>query len=283
MAAVIFAGDSFGQQLHPKKKAFQNAARWPEISPSKVKLKNFAPFRAVYDRTYKQGLGSKAGELREDRVIISAEEVGWDGRSAIAITLIDSGAKKYRDTNARVLTMFVSRSNLSVLFEIGPVPGKAKDYYIAQIDKDQVVVNSVTTQTQKLKPQKVSIERSGFGPSVWALASMARKGKQMKLLPTYSPKGNVLTSINAGYFMGKETFTDGSGKEHQAWVLETTKSFSSPQVKRLYLVDQPPYYLGTESVDLDTGEKKRSVWLRYVDLLKEGDKVEPTEKEPAFR
>ena len=57
------------------------------------------------------------------------------------------------------------------------------------------------------------------------------------------------------------------GVEHQAWVLETSRNFSSPRVSHIYLIDRPPYYLGTETVNLDTGERKQFVWLRSVELL----------------
>lgn len=268
-ALSCFSVAAQAQQIHPKKKIYRDVGSWRTTAPGKsTSLKNFVPFRAVYDRTYRQGSGSNSGDPRQDRVIISAEETGWDGKESVAITLIDSGIAGQKDTNARSLTMFVDRNDLSLLFEIGPIPGKAKDYYIARVEKDAAYINSVMTKTQKLQPEKMRDVQPGFGPSAWVLASMGlRQGRKMKLAPTYSPEGNPLTAVYAGHIAGNETFTDGAGTEHEAWVLETTKSFSSPMIKRVYLIDQPPYYLGTESVNLDTGERKRFVWLRTVDLF----------------
>ena len=268
VALAILPLAALGQKVHPKKKIFQDVASWPATAPGDVKLKNFGSFRAVYDRTYRQGSGPNAGDQRRDRVIISAEKVGWDGRRAAAITLIDSGIVEHSDTNARVLTMFLDLDNLSLLFEIGPIPGKAKDYYIGRIDKDEIFLSRITTDAQKLEPQKMKTDKPGFGPNAWVMASMnLRKGLKIMLSPTYSPRGNSLTSATYGHIVSKGTFTDGSGKKYQAWVLETSRNLSSPRVSHIHLIDRPPYYLGTETVNLDTGGRKRFVWLRSVKLL----------------
>ena len=209
-----------GQDVHPKKKIFQEVASWPATAPGDVKLKNFAPFRAVYDRTYKQGSGPNAGDSRQDRVIISAEEVGWDGRRAVAITIIDSGIVEHNDTNARVLTLFAGLDDLRVLFEIGPIPGKAKDYYIGRIMPDKITLSMITTDTQKLEPEKIKTDKPGFGPGAWVMASMKlREGLKINLSPTYSLRGNSLTSATYGHIVSRGPFVDGSGVEHQAWAL----------------------------------------------------------------
>ena len=119
---------------HPEKKVYANVESWPATAPGDVELKHFQPFRAVYDRKYTQGLGAGAGQKRQDRVIVHAEEVGWEGRRAAAITMLDTGEAKYADTNMRALTMVTDLENLQVLFEMGPLPGKAKDYYIGRLD-----------------------------------------------------------------------------------------------------------------------------------------------------
>ena len=66
------------QKAHPKKAALADHGSWPTTAPGEVRLKDFRPFRAVYDREYTQGSGPGAGEKRQDRVIVHAEEVGWD-------------------------------------------------------------------------------------------------------------------------------------------------------------------------------------------------------------
>lgn len=274
VSGVLNSGAS-AQSIHPKKKIFRDVEQWSATSVSKIKLKNFEPFRAVYDRTYKQSSGSNAGDQREDRVIVTAEEIGWDGIDAISITLIDSGNVEHKDTNARSLTMFVDRKNLSMLFEIGPIPGQAKDYYnIANVKRDAILVSGVMTSSQKLKTEKQVTKEPGMGPTAWALANSGLfKGKKIKLAPTYSPKGNPLTAENTGYIKKKQDFVDGTGKKHEAWILETTNSWSSSTVKHVHLTSKPPYYLGTEKVNLDTGDRKPFVWLRFVDLLNNSEKT----------
>ena len=257
------------QEAHPKKKIFRDFESWPTTAPGDVKLKNFSPFRAVYDRTYSQGSGPNAGDPRHDRVIISAEDAGWDGTAAAAITIIDSGIVEHKDTNARVLTMFVGLDNLQTLFEIGPIPGKAKDYYIGRITPDSIYMSMVTTDTQKLEPKKMKTDKPGFGPNAWVMASMnLRQGMKINLAPTYSPRGNSLTSATYGHIVSRGSFTAGSGMKYQSWVLETSRNLSTPRVSHIHLIDRPPYYLGTETVDLATGERKPFVWLRSVDMLK---------------
>lgn len=266
---VILQTNTFGQNyIHPKKKIFQDVKTWKTTAPGSVKLKNFTPFRAVYNRTYKQGAGPNAGDERKDRVIVTAENVGWDGQKAVALTLIDSGVVEHSDTMARVYTMFFGLDNLNTLFEIGPIPGKGKDYYIARFDKEMIYLNQITTDTQKLESKKIPTNVKGFGPNTWTMASMDLKtGLKISLAPIYSPKANSLTTYRYGHIVKKETFTDGSGKKYNSWVLETSGNLSSPRVSHVHLIDRPPYYLGTETVNLDTGERKPFTWLKNVTLL----------------
>lgn len=212
VAMAILPLAALGQKVHPKKKIFKDVASWPATAPGDVKLKNFGPFRAVYDRTYKQGSGLNASDQRRDRVIISAEEVGWDGRrrrSDHPHRLRHCGAQR---PNARVLTMFLDLDNLSMLFEIGPIPGNAKDYYIGRIDKDEIFLSRITTDAQKLEPQKMKTDKPGFGPNAWVMASMnLRKGLKIMLSPTYSPRGN-LTSATYGHIVSKVRSPTGQAR-----------------------------------------------------------------------
>ena len=256
------------QKIHPKKKIFQDVASWTATAPGSVKLKNFEPFRAVYNRTYKQGGGPNAGDERKDRVIISAENAGWDGQRAIALTLIDSGIVNQSDTMARVFTMFFGFENLNTLFELGPIPGKGKDYYIARFDKEMIYLNRIMTKTQKLQSRKMATNKMGFGPNTWVMASMnLKKGLKISLAPIYTPRANSLTTYTYGHIVKKSTFTDGSGKKYKSWVMETSRNLSSPKVSHVHLIDRPPYYLGTETVNLDTGERKPFAWLKSVKLF----------------
>lgn len=256
------------QEIHPKKGIYKDKDSWKTTAPGEVKLKNFSPFRAVYDRTYSQGSGPNAGDKRHDRVIITAEETGWDGRRAVAITLIDSGIVEHDDTNARILTMFVDLNDLSVLFEIGPIPGKAKDYYIGRFEKEEISINQIITDTQKHVARKMPTDKPGFGPNAWVMASMnLSKGLKINLSPMYSSQRNPLTPATYGHIISQESFTDGSGKKHKSWVLETGRNLSNPLVAQIYLTDQPPYYLGNETVNLDTGERKKFTWLRSLTMF----------------
>ncbi len=269
--AVLFAWHpqtAFSQGIHPKKQIFRDVANWPLTSPStQTKLKNFKPFHAVYNRSYKQASGAKRGELRNDKVIVTANEVGWDGRRGVAITIIDSGIVDQRDTNARASTMFVDRKNLSLIFEIGPVPGTAKDYYIARVNQDNIKFSQVDTNAQKLSPKQMSTRQLGFGPTTWAMASSKLSaGQKLNLGPTLT-SGNSLTSTSYGHVVGKSKFKDGNGNEIRAWVVETSKNLVSPKVSHVYLSDKPPYYLGTETVDLVTGDRSKFVWLDNVQML----------------
>ena len=260
----FLASSALGQQdIHPTKGAFRDLTDWPQTSPRDVELRNFTPFRAVYDRSYRQGAGPNAGDTRKDHVYVTADRVGWDGREAAAITIVDSGIVEHEDTNARVTTMFVDAKNLSALFEIGPIPGKAKDYYIGRMDPGSVRFSMILTEAQSLEPRSMETDEVGFGPGTWAIACMdLESGKKIKLGPFFSPGGNTLTSTQNGHVLGQKDVEDSSGNSYKAWQVETSRNPASPRVSHLYLIDQPPYYLGTESVNLETGERTRFAWLR---------------------
>ncbi len=257
------------QKPHPKKAIYADHQSWPATSPGSVALEDFQPFRAVYDRNYTQGSGPKAGEKRQDRVIVSAEQVAWDGTQAIAISVIDSGAAEHADTNMRALLMVVGFDDLRALFEIGPVPGKAKDYYLGLFTDTHMRLSMVDTTAQKLQPKKVPIAQAGFGPGSWVMASMKLENDlKINLAPYYSPQANPISQSSYGLVVDRKTVTDGSGEQHDAWVVETPGWYGpgSPKVLQLHLKDTPPYYLGTEIFNHDTGERRRFVWLRNVRL-----------------
>lgn len=266
---LTVAGTS-AAEAHPEKAIYADRQSWPATAPGTVKLSGFRPFRATYDREYTQASGPGAGEKRQDRIIVHAESVGWDGVNAAVITVIDSGAARFADTNMRTLTMVTALDDLRVLFEIGPIPGKAKDYYLARFTEDSVLISSVMTDTQTLQPRKVPTGQAGFGPGSWVMASMKlEEGLKINLAPYFSPQANPISQTSYGRVVDRETMTDGSGNEHEAWVVETGGWYGpeSPKVLRLYLKSAPPYYLGTEIFNHDTGEGKRFVWLRDAQLM----------------
>lgn len=257
---------SYSQDVHPKKTHFQEVVTWPATQPGDVTLNNFKPFRAVYQRSYTNG----AGQRRTDRVIITAETIAWYGEAAIAITLIDSGNPAFDDTNGRTLTMYVKQSDLSLLLEIAPQPGTAVDYYVARRLTDKLTVNRVTTETGEHQFQTPETSVPGFGPGSWIIANMdLQAGQKVRLNPVYSPRANALTGFtDVGYVAGREAYTDLSGKTYQAWMVEHASNLSSPTLMRRPMINEPPYLLGTEVINLDTGDKRDSMRLLSFEYLR---------------
>ena len=250
------------EELHPTKQAtFEGMEAWPATSPGSVTLRSFRPFRAVYERHYIQGSGPQAGEPRADRVIIHAESVGWDGRPAVAIQLIDSGDPKWSDTNGRTMSMYAAQDDLSVLFEIGPIPGKAKDYYVSRRNGDEGVVTRVDSAAGESQSETVPLGGPGFGPGAWALASMdLEPGRKIRLDPIHSPPTTIL-GARFGHVVGPTQFVDVSGNSHEAVLVESPGRASSPRVTRYYLVDRPPYLLARFSFDNESGKEFRGTRL----------------------
>ncbi len=253
-----------GKSPHPKKKAFHDFQSWPALAPGQVSLKNFVPFRAMYTRTYRQGAGPKAGESRTDRVIITAEQVGWDGREAVLMNMIDSAEAHYDDTNGRGFSSYIDRENLAVLFEMGPVPGKGKDYYLLRVLEDKLVGTFVTTDKGDSQNQVMETKNPGFGaPAPWMLASMKLEtGQNIRFEPVYSVGLGPLNAKSPFRVLGVEKVQAQDGKDYQARVVESVANLTSPWVYRTYLIDRPPYLVRRESLNLDTGEKKI-----YMDLV----------------
>ena len=270
LTLALASGAAAAQEPHPQKAIYADHPTWPSTAPGEVELKHFRPFRAVYDRQYTQGSGPAKGEKRQDQVIVDVHEVGWDGQRAASITMIDTGSARHADTAMRTTTMVAGLHTLGVLFEIGPVPGKAKDYYLARFTEEDLRVSTVMTETQELKPQKVPVQEPGFGPGAWVMASMKLKeGMKINLAPYYSPRANPISQSSYGRVIERTTIADGAGREHEAWVVETSGWYGldGPKVLRMYLQESPPYYLGTEIYNYDTDERKRFVWLRSAQLM----------------
>ncbi len=56
--------------------------------------------------------------------------------------MIDTGEAKYADTNMRTLTMVTDLEDMQVLFEMGPLSGTAKDYYIGLFSGNEALISS---------------------------------------------------------------------------------------------------------------------------------------------
>jgi len=272
IGVIVVAAGALQQDMHPTKHVYASRADWPVTAPGDVTLKSFRPFRAVYERNYVQGGGPNAGEPRTDRVIVTAEHVGWDGVEAVSVQVIDSGIADKADTNARALTMFIAERDLRLLFEIGPTPGTAKDYYVAHVLPDRVVGSMVSTATAEVSPQIAEVTAPGFGPSAWVVANMdLQPGLTFRLEPAYSPQSNPLSPGLFGRVIGRETMNDLGGTAREAWVVETVTNLTNERASRYYVIDAPPYYLGTASWNLETDEERNKfVWLKAFAFLDAG-------------
>ncbi len=276
LAVAIYQSPTCAQQppnIHPKKTMYADFQQWSATAPGDVQLKAFRPFRAVYLRKYKQSSGPNKGQPREDRVIVTAEKVSWHGKDVALINITDSGNSNSEDTNARSLSMFANLEDLGVLFEIGPIPGKAKDYYVANIQADSQVVTMVTSSSGQSQTRKQQMNGAGFGPGTWAMACMdLKKGKRIRLAPVYSPPGNAITGRPFAQVLRRETYTSGKGESYEAWVIETMYGLASSRVQHSFLAPRPPYFLGTNSIDLNNGESKVFMQLQSFEYLADGDK-----------
>lgn len=261
---AIFAAGPPKDRVHPGKVAFKDFKQWPAVAPGQVSLKNFAPFRAVYRRTYRQGSGPKAGQARTDRVIITADSVAWDGSKAILFNMIDSGEAHHDDTNSRTFSLYFDAGSLAMLLELGPVPGTAKDYYTLRVVGDKLICTFVTTDKGESKKQIASTTAPGFGaPAPWILASMdLAKGKQIRFAPTYNVGLGVLNAKAPFRVIGKEKVRSEGGLHFDAWIIESVGNLTSPWVQQTTITDKPPYLIRRESINRDSGEKKV-----YMDLL----------------
>lgn len=268
---IVLALATYGQlgaQVHPKKAGYSDAQQWPATAPGDVKLKNFHPFRAVYQRSYRQGSGPGKGQQRQDHVIVTAENVAWHGKPAILINVLDVANTEYDDTNARSLFMYVDREDLSIVLEVGPLPGKAKDYYIARKMEDKMVLTMVTSEDGNANVETMPTSARGFGPGTWVMACMdLKKDLKIRLDPHFSPAGNAVSGMKFARIIGQKSYKDASGKKYNAWVAEAMWGLSNAKVIHRYLIDKPPYYLGTDSINLDSGEKKEFARLTEFSFL----------------
>jgi len=261
--ALLGAGPQ-GDKIHPAKTVFADSQQWPGIVPGQTSLRNFAPFRAVYRRHYTQGSGPKQGEARTDRVIITAESVGWDGRRAIHFGMLDSGEAHYDDSNGRTFSLYFDAETLAMLLELGPVPGMAKDYYLLRVLEDKLAATFVTTDKGESKNQIAPAAEPGFGaPAPWILASMdLTKGQKVRFAPAYSVGLGALNAKSPFHCAGKQKIESAGGQRFDAWVAESVSNLNSPWVQRTFIIDRPPYLIRRESVNKDTGQVKV-----YMDLL----------------
>ena len=133
--------------------------------------------------------------------------------------------------------------------------------------EDKAVMSFVMSESGQSQTQNMELTQSGFGPGTWAMASMdLQKDMKIRLAPFYSPKGNAIAGRDFARALRQENYKAG-GKKFKAWVVEAVASLSNSRVQHRYLTDQPPYYLGTESIDLDGGENRTFMKLASFEYL----------------
>ena len=148
-------------EVHEAKAAYADFASWPAVSPGAVQLTDFQPFRAVYERHYRDGNGVH----RQDRVIVAAENVAWGPEAAIMVSLADAGSLEYSDTNARNQFRFFSREDGRMLLQVTPAPGTAKDYRLIRAEEGRVTTSTVRTASGEIDFQERAVEAGGCRPT----------------------------------------------------------------------------------------------------------------------
>ena len=259
-----------GQELHPAKAVFDRAQDWDPTSVAEISLPAFRPFRAVYERFYNQGLGPRAGELRQDWVVVTADLAAWDDREAIVVSLYDTGNPIYPDTNGRAWTAYLDRETLELFLEVGPIPGAAKDYYVWRQTGDGMAGGMLRLESQEADFREQGPDGGpGIGIGPWALASLPLSpGMKMRLDPYHGVTANAF-GAGPAVAMGQVPFEDPTGRVWDTWQVDQIGNPSSPNVTRLHLIPEPPYLVARYSHDLEDGTDSRGhrlVSFQYLEL-----------------
>lgn len=258
-----------GQELHPAKSAYAEAASWPATTAEQISLPAFRPFRAIYERHYTQAMGPGAGEPRQDWVVVTADYAAWDDREAIVVSMYDTGNTMYSDTNGRVWTAYVDRTTLDLFLETGPIPGASRDYYVLRRSDEGLVGGMMNLDDQDTQYQTADPEGAmGVAIGPWAMASLAlSEGDRVRIDPFFGITANAFNATPA-IVNGRTAFTDPTGQNWDAWELDQMGSPSSPRVNRTVLLPEPPYLVARYLHNLETGEDspgQRLVSFQYLD------------------
>jgi hypothetical protein len=248
-------------EVHQAKQAYADFASWPMTSPGALPLANFQPFRAVYERHYRD----VNGEHREDRVIVNAENVAWGSEAAIMVGLIDTGNLQYSDTNARSQVRFFSRADGRLLLQVTPAPGSAKDYRLIRAEDGRVSMSTVRTANGETDFQDMAAEVDGWGaPAHWVVASMALEPDMgVRLDPTFAFASSRVFVAEPFRVLGEES-VEVLGERVRAWSVEYPIGLEGPRLMRTWVVNRPPYVLGRQPVDAETGEEPLIGSMRLV-------------------
>ncbi len=271
-ACVTLGGaqDAHSQAFHRTKAVFADAETWPAVSPGDIALKNFQPFRAVYERVYRDAQGRQ----RDDRVIIMAERVAWGETGAIMVSLIDAGNLDYNDTSARVQTRVFAEDDQRLLMQITPVPGTAKDYLLIHADEAPIRATRVDAATGEGSVQPLEVPMPQLGaPALWIVGSMALDvGQRIRFAPADAPAASNILGARPFHVSGQESVRTQFGSEHRAWVVSYPLGMTNARVMQNFVIERPPYLLGKRPMDLESEETTEIGTLRLIEFATFGQR-----------
>lgn len=249
-------------QLHESKADYADAAEWPTTGPGQVDLANFEPFRAVYERHYRD----MNGEHRQDRVVVTAERVAWGSEGAVMVTLTDTGSPDYDDTTARIQVRYFAETDGRLLFQIAPSPGTANDVTVVRIDDGDMKATAVESLTGAVNFREMAPpDGPGWGvPALWIAASIRPEdGDRIRVAPVYAMATSGVFADPPMRAVRRES-VDGPDGPTEAFVIEYPSGMQSPRMMRTWLVDRPPYLLRRQPYDAVTGEEPLIGTMRLV-------------------
>lgn len=268
IATAVWAGcgdaaPAASQDVHPDKVAFANVGEWPTVSVGAAGLANFEPFRAVYERIYRNG----AGEERRDRVIVTAERVAWNDTPAISVSLLDAGNSEYDDTAMRSQTRVFSEADHSMLLFIAPVPGTPRDYMVAHTDGSaRITVVEAATGTGTLQPGSFPLPQLG-APGLWLIGSMSLEANQrIAFANADAPAPSNILGARPVVVTARESVDAGPLGSQQAWIVSYPLGMTNGRFMQNLVIDRPPYLLGKRPLDVDSGESSEVGTLRLVEF-----------------
>ena len=272
-AVVVFlgcgdAGSADAQDIHPQKAVFADAESWSELAVGDQGLANFHPFRAKYERVYRD----QQGQERRDHVIITAERVAWNETSAISVSLVDAGSSEYDDTAMRIQTRVFSEDDQSLLLYIAPAPGTPRDYVIAHTDGTvRATLVDAASGEGTSQPDVYPLPQLG-APGLWLVASMdLRVDQKIAFSNADAPAPSSILGARPVLVSGQERVDAGPMGRQDAWVITYPLGMANARVMHNFVVDRPPYLLGKRPMDLATGETSEIGTLRLVEFTTFGE------------
>lgn len=268
VATVVSAGcgdasPAASQDVHPEKRAFADIAQWPTVDVGDAGLANFQPFRAVYERVYRNG----AGEERRDRVVVAAERVAWNDTPAISVSLVDAGNSEYDDTAMRSQTRVFSEVDQSMLLFIAPVPGTPRDYMVAHTDGTaRITVVEAETGAGTLQPGGFPLPQLG-APGLWLIGSMSLQVEQrIAFSNADAPAPSNILGARPVVVTAREAVDAGPLGSQEAWVVSYPLGMTNGRFMQNLVTDRPPYLLGKRPMDVDSGESGEVGTLRLIEF-----------------